>query len=241
MDRKDLKCDLHTAREGCLAIANHVLDLIGVSGQIIMGISDSNQSKRSLKSAYILNLIALEETGKLFRLWKASAEAENSNETTISIEDFRNHEQKADIANSLLCNMLDYVSSELSSKDLDPLDRFQLKDIAQAVKNHRDRLSLILRNFISERENTMYVDYSKGKWTKEIWFSDDLLRLDCIILGVIADSAVLLLQEGCSFSLTVKALADLKMNKESIEASEFIEIVRRGMEKRGLELYSEND
>jgi AbiV family abortive infection protein len=235
MDRKDLNCDLNTAREGCIAIANHILDLVGASGRIITGISDHTQVRSSLKSAYILNLIALEEIGKLFRLWQVSAEAQNLGISIIRINDFRNHHRKASIANSLLSEMLDYFTSELSPLDTDPSDMPPI-EIARAFKSYRTWLSSVLSNFSNTRENVMYVDYSTGGWTKEIGVTYEMLFLNRIILGSIAEFTIIAIQENCPFSWTTKALLDIKNNEDSIEAQEFIELMKRGIERKGIKL-----
>lgn len=241
MVKEPLNCSLEQARVGCKEIVKHVRAMITSSKAILTATGTKPEKKSMLRSSFILNLIAYEETGKLFMMWQAAADAERRQCQTIEIESFEYHDPKGDVAGDLCCQMIDYFESKVmpalqsamvESRSgpptiIDFAGEMLLEDFRNTLSAHKERVHRIRKYFSREREDAMYVDFRDGVWTRCDQMSDSMLRMDCMLLSTIAEVAEAFLDEGLPFSHATKALIDIRSETMSQEVDEFMKVVRK--------------
>ena len=134
---KDLRCTISDTRSLCQRTARHVTALCNSSNKILTGPA-AQLSDGDLRNGFVLTLLALEETGKFFRMWQTAADAEEQKLDTVLVKDlFGNHQAKGGIAGDLCCQMLDYVVGGLQS---DSETRDDNSVPLQLLTNARDHL-----------------------------------------------------------------------------------------------------
>ncbi len=244
MQKEPLVCDFAKARIGCKMIADHIFELAEASNAILDFVEKGKDSKGALRSAYVLNLVAYEEAGKLFMIWRALADAEGNKADRIRIEKFEYHEPKGDLAGDLCCQMLGYAESKLVelTNMLDkaasvpiPVDitliAYAFSTLKSTVAMHKERVYRIMRHFKQEREDAMYIDSRSGNWVAPPQLSSEMLAMDCILLETVAKAANAYLLADLPFSLATKALSDLSKDIKSDEADQFVSALEKGDQK----------
>lgn len=221
-------------------IADHILELAHASQAVLNSIPDDSVQKGSLRSAFILNLIAYEEAGKLFMMWQAMADAEAKSSDRIRIEDFEYHETKGDLAGDLCCQMLDFAEGEFEKmiefvRTIGPImvpppepEVAQILSVLKiAVSTHKERVYRIRRHFRQEREDAMYIDFRNGDWIPPPQYSHQMLAMDCILLQIIASATNAYLAEGLEFGMAMKAVSDLSKHIKSDESDRFLAVLQK--------------
>jgi len=240
MVKEPLACDSAKARIGCKMIADHIFELAEASRAVLDSATGRGGMDSMLRTAYILNLTAYEEAGKLFMMWQALADAERRNLDSICIKEFELHEPKGDLAGDSCCQMLDFVEGNLvrivdSISGIEPSLRTteqtslanMLSMFRTSLSAHKERIYRIRRHFKQEREDAMYIDFRSGDWIDPPRFSSQMLFMDCLLLEIVAKAANAYLAEGLDFKLATKALSDMSMNVKSDDARKFLLVLQK--------------
>ena len=212
-------CDLAEAQKFCRRTATHIAALCSSSS-----IVNSNLAKKRdddhLRCAFVLTILALEESGKLFRVWQAAAQAEERKQDRIEIEDlFADHQAKGMLAGDLRCQMLDFVIKLQTSEpnqngSADVADRW-----AEEAGAH---LKGIYQDFELVRETVMYSAHDQGaRWTEIAARVRGNIETENLLLWLVAGGAIAYMETGGRFSTATKALVDAQKGIQSNEAYEF--------------------
>jgi len=184
----------------------------------------------SLRSAFVLTILALEETGKLFRIWQTAASAEEQESNLVFVKDiFWNHQAKGGLAGDLCCQMLDYACRSLGSG---PETDGRFHTHLEALTGARDHLKETYENFKSVRECTMYTANDHEKSWKEIESSvEKNIEMENLLLGLVASGAEGYLESNGKFSLATKGLLDIQKGIKSDESFAFAGRMMYGLAK----------
>lgn len=216
---KDLRCTISDTRSLCLRTARHVTALCSSSNKILTG-PVAQLSDGDLRNGFVLTLLALEETGKLFRMWQTAANAEEQNSDTVLVKDlFGNHQAKGGLAGDLCCQMLDYVFRGMQS-DSETRDYNSVP--MQLLADARDHLKETYQDFKVAREATMYTAHDQGKaWSDMSGKVRCSIGTENLLLMAVAGGAQAYLDSGGRFSLATKGLLDIQEGIQSDEAFAF--------------------
>lgn len=217
---KDLQCNLEEARQFCERTATHVCALCSSSVTISMSRSKYLPDGH-LRCAFVHTLLALEETGKLFKVWQAGSRAEGLSEDIVEVKGlFADHGAKGAIAGDLCCQMLDFVWKASSATQ--PEDRW-----AEDAWRH---LKEVYQDYESVREIAMYTADDKGeKWRKIADRVRNNIESESFLLWLVASGALAYLETRGRFSTATKALVDIREGTESSESYEFSGRMLAGM------------
>jgi AbiV family abortive infection protein len=176
-----------------------------------------------LRCAFVLALLALEETGKLFKVWQAGAHAEEASKERIEVQDlFADHEAKGAVAGDLCCQMLDFVWKVGGS--VAPEDKW-----ATDAHTH---LMEVYRDFESVREIAMYTADDDGEgWAKTADRVRSNIDAEISLLWLVSSGALAYLETRGHFSTATKALVDIRAGVKSGESYEFYGRMMEGMLK----------
>jgi len=232
-----LVCTLTQAREGCIAIADHVI-LLCNSSEAIRVRAGRLEKPTLLRYSYILTLVALEEAGKLFELWQAASESEQNHPDEVVVDGWRDHKKKGGKAGDLCCQMLEFVSNLEDHS----LDRDEWNGLRDGIAESRQHLSEIYPRFREERVLALYVDLIDSKWTAGSSPSTGTIEVDNLLLGVIARTAHTYLGlRDSRFSIPVRLLSQIKNRERSDDTREFIEMVFSQVVLAAIESIAEHD
>ena len=226
--KRDLYCNLSEAKEFCRRTAAHVAALCDCSATI-----SGNQAKElgdeDLRCAFVLTILALEETGKLFRVWQAAALAEEQTQNRIVVGDlFADHQTKGAVAGDLCCQMLDFVSRTPPATS-PPYGQLNVA-MHEAVEDAKAHLKKIYQGFESVREIAMYTANDSGDaWRAITKRVRDNIVVENFLLWLVARSAATYLETGGGFLTATKALIDIQKGVQSNEAFEFAGRMMVGM------------
>jgi AbiV family abortive infection protein len=218
-EERDLRCGISDAREICRRTAEHVEALCESSDNLLE--SRSRESgPDSLRSAFVLTLLALEETGKLFRIWQTAAGAEEQRSDLVFVKDlFWNHQAKGGLAGDLCCQMLDYACRSLESNP-GTVSRFHAH--LEALTRAKDHLKETYENFKSARECAMYTANDQGSSWHEIESRvEKNIEMENLLLELVASGAKGYLESDGRFSLATKGLLDTQKGIKSDESFAF--------------------
>jgi len=217
-EEKDLRCRILDARDICQRIAEHVAALCISSNDILKNISKES-SNGTLRNAFVLTLLALEETGKLFRVWQAAANVEDHASDLIVRDLFSNHQAKGGLAGDLCCQMLDYTYTVLGSdSESQNLNSVQRGMLAEA----RDHLKETYQDFKTIREIVMYTANDQERcWHGMSTKVGRNIGVENLLLMMVASGAQAYLESGGRFSLATKGLLDIQKGVHSDDAFAF--------------------
>ena len=235
-----LVCTSTQARGGCTAIANHVILLCNSSESIRIR-AFRLKKPALLRYSYILTLVAMEETGKLFELWQAACESEQNNKDKVAVDGWKDHERKGGKAGDLCCQMLDFVSSLGDLPGAGDTLNETWDEFRDGMTESRQHLSDVYPRFKEERMRVLYVDFIDSKWTNGDSPSMRTIEVDNFLLGAVARTARAYLdQENTSFSTPVRLLSQIK-NREGTdeEGQKFLAMILAQVIQMGLESVSE--
>lgn len=213
---KDLSCSIVDTRRLCQRTADHITALCAGSNKILTGPA-TQLSDEDLRNGYILTLLALEETGKLFRMWQTAANAEMQNSDSVIVRDlFRNHQAKGGLAGDLCCQMLDYVVSIMQSdRESMTSNSVPMRLLADAS----DHLKETYQDFKTAREAVMYTAHDEGRTWGDM---SGKVRLNVgtenLLLMTVSAGARSYLESGGSFNLAIRGLLDIQRGVQSDQA-----------------------
>ncbi len=233
----DLICNLSEVSKICKTISNHIQNA-AASAYILYNTYATKNRAELLRYATILNLIAFEETGKLFMVWQEAANAERQKQSELRVVGFYHHRNKGEKAGQLFIQMVETILNHISDSFdsikkeentfLELLSNEIVKNVfSEMLKDYRDHLTLVGDNFKEIREQFMHTDpqndYPHTNDNMEILF----IATDSFLFDTIAHFAALYLASGESFSLATKALFDIKEDNKSSEVERFVELLNR--------------
>lgn len=227
---KDLRCTVEEAKRFCERTAAHVSALCSSSVSVTTSPSKYLPGEH-IRCAFILTLLALEETGKLFRVWQAGARAEGLKEDKIEVQDiFADHGAKGAIAGDLCCQMLDFVSESNGPAPPNRAESTASQD--RWAEDARTHLQEIYQDYESFRETAMYTAHDSGvEWSKILERVRANIVNENMLLWLVASGALAYLETSGRFSTATKALVDIQKGIQSSEAYEFSGRMLAGMGK----------
>lgn len=235
-----LVCTSEQAREGCVAIANHVI-LLCNSSEAVRVRSLRLEKPALLRYSYILTLVALEEAGKLFELWQAASESEQSENDKVAVDSWKDHKRKGGKAGDLCCQMLDFVSNLGDLPGADGASNETWNELQNEMTESRRHLSDVYPRFREERLRVLYVDFIDSKWTDGNSPSMRVIEAENFLLSIVARTARAYLDRtDSSFTASVRMLSRMK-DRERIDAGshEFLQLIFQQVGQFGLEGFGE--
>ena len=226
MSGPDLDCSIAEAKAICRLLSQHIFELSIASSKTL---STQLPVRRSgaVRPAYVLTLLALEEAGKMFKIWQTGAKAEDDKSDRVVVESlFRDHEMKGGLASDLCCQMFETVANWVidMQKVEDPESQnYQLlsemrRDLDKAVVH----LKSVYQAYKAEREAAMYVsDDGNAGWNTRNQAVSEVIESDNFLIWVVASAANSYLKTEGSFSLAIKALLDIRKGSQSDQAYAF--------------------
>ena len=228
MSNCDLDCTLDEARSICQTISKHIMNLSIASGRAL-GSSSKVHADDALRSAYILTLLALDETGKMFKIWQVGADAEKRDESErILVKDlFRNHELKGGLATDLCCQMFDcaagWLGQMMDYEEPGTPNYENIKSVKAELSKAKAHLKAVYESFKSEREIAMYVSADNNKeWSTRRPSIAESIEAENLLLWLVANTASSYLNTKGRFSLAIEALLDIRSGISSDQTYAFI-------------------
>jgi len=223
----DLNCTLEEARRICQTISRHIGDLTDASARILLS-SQKDRTKDSLRSAYVLTLLALDETGKMFKIWQIAADAEKQGEPEkILVKDlFRDHELKGGLATDLCCQMFDcavgWLDQMMNAEAPGTHNYEAIKSVKVEFSKAIVHLKMVYQSFKSEREVAMYVSAdNEREWTRRRPTISEAVTTENLLLWLVANVANSYLNTKGRFDLAIIALLDIRNGIPSDQAYAF--------------------
>lgn len=235
-DPMTITCTLEEAREGCAAIANHVI-LLCNSSEAVRLRSLRLEKPAQLRYSYILTLVALEEAGKLFELWQAAGESEQNETDKVVVNGWRDHKRKGGKAGDLCCQMLDFISNLGELPGASGAISETWSELQNDMVESKQHLSDVYPRFREERLRVLYVDFIESKWTDGNLPSMRIIETENFLLEVVARTArSYLAREGSTFSSSIDLLNRIR-NREGIDkdAQEFMAMIIAQVVQFGVE------
>jgi hypothetical protein len=217
---KDLRCNVSEARSICLRTIDHITDLCADSIHILIG-AKKGEDIQLVRGAYVLTLLALEETGKLFRIWQTAAAAERQVSDQVIVSGlFGYHGMKGALAGDLCCQMLAHVARTMESNDT--AQESAPNGFRSAVGEARRHLEKVYLDFSTVRETVMYIANDGGaSWNGISREVAGNIVTETVLLSIVANGAKMYLASGGDFSVATKALVDISNGVRSPEYYEF--------------------
>jgi len=243
MTKTPVDCSYDQGKLGCQLIATHILELAETSHAQLLTLTPKGSSPGVLRSVYVLNLIAYEETGKLFKMWQTLADWEKAGkkEAIIHFDQLEDHPSKGNIFGELCSRMMDFAESmmDVICKAINedpamtgtPEAAAVWLEICSVLRNayslHRDRIQVIGENFKDEREAAMNVDWRVDHWVSPKPQAYEMLLLDCFLLETISRAAKAYLAGGLNLQIAVKALSDMSQEVVSEDTKTFMAVLQK--------------
>ena len=228
MSNCDLDCTLDEARSICQTISRHIVNLSNASAQVLRS-SSKVHTDDALRSAYVLTLLALDETGKMFKIWQVGANAEKRGESekVLVKELFRDHELKGGLASDLCCQMFDcaagWLGQMMDYEEPGTPNYESIKSVKGEFSKANAHLKAVYESFKSEREVTMYVSADNDKeWSKRRPSIAEAIESENLLLWLVANVASSYLNTKGRFSLAIEALLDIRSGISSDQTYAFI-------------------
>ncbi len=227
MSHNDLECTIEEAKSICRTLTRHISNLC-VASDKLMTPADDNKRNLTLRPAYVLTLLALEETGKMFKIWQVAADMERDNPSgKVQVEDlFRNHKLKGGLAGDLCCQMLDYAVGALDNlqryKQQEDSDYESIESLKTDFSKAAAHLKEVYVSFKTEREIAMYVSADNdAQWNQRIQIVSEVIGSEEAFLWFVANMADSYLKTEGSFNLAINALSDIRNGVASDNAYAF--------------------
>ncbi len=194
---------------GCKETARHIIGLVDSSFTLIFEYYNSDLGERKqefLRSAKILELIALDEAGKLINIWQATAKAEREGSKVVVVPDPYEHFAKGPKASNTICKMVDFIST------MDAAGAFtaESQQSISFLKSVGANLKEMEKRFMAKRGDAMYVDFCNGDVIKPSNVNDIELMMELLFTDLLADASCKYLDRSTDFSLATKALVDIQ-------------------------------
>ncbi|MCJ7464978.1 MAG: AbiV family abortive infection protein [Thermoplasmata archaeon] len=226
MSSYDLDCSIEEAKAICQTLSQHILKLSTASGKAL---STQLPTRRAgtVRPAYVLTLLALEETGQMFKIWQTGAKAEDDKTDRVLAENlFRDHEMKGGLASDLCCQMFETVANWFLDMQRTEDPKSQSYQVLSEVKEDFDKAVVHLKGvyqaYKAEREATMYVsDDGNVGWDSRSQTISEVITTENLLIWIVAFAASSYLTTKGSFSLAIRALLDIRKGSQSDQAYAF--------------------
>jgi len=238
MSNYHLDCSIGEAKAICQTLSNHIIDLSNASDKAL-AVQLPQLRTAAVRPAYVMTLLALEETGKMFKIWQTGALAEDDKSDRVYVENlFRDHKMKGGLASDLCCQMFETVSDWLQnaqrtegpeSQSNQGLSKMK-EDFAKAVVH----LKGVYQAYEAEREAAMYVsDDGNSRWNSRSQVVSEVIDSENLLISIVALAASSYLRTEGSFSLAIKALLDIKKGSRSDQTYAFYGRLAAGLMQGG--------
>lgn len=184
------------AQKGCVLTAEN----IKYFGQNALLFWFLNHSGPACRVSYILTLLGIDEAGKVLKILKGSIEAEAKKHQTVKVDNWFHHWAKGPEASEMALLIIEWLMGIAENEPFMVDGNGRLKD-DQLFADWRHHLRVLSKDFSSERNSMIYVDYNEGshRWHKFNSPRNAIILMDAVLLLLFADIVINHFKGGGSF------------------------------------------
>ena len=228
----DLDCSIEEAKAICRTLSQHIIQLTNASSNLLSG------KFPAIRPAYVLTLLALEESGKMFSIWQSGAKAEDEKFDRVQVQNlFRDHRMKGGLASDLCCQMFETVANWMMELEKTGNPEMLADQSLVIMKKEFEKAIVHLKGvyqaYTIEREATMYVSHDGNiEWESRSKEISEVIDSEVFLIWFVAGIANIYLVANGSFSLAIKALLDIKNGMPSDQIKTFFGLLRVGLSQQ---------